>query len=453
MKIFPILTSLFILTSGTLPAAPAEIQMRSGDVAFSQDRLRTAGSRSAAEARLAGDGTLRLAGPGDALTGRTVQVDKGLALLSSGRGVLGRKAITTSVGPLSLSLKGTTLISRLPDQPLKITILEGTATARLADRRSRFMALESGMMLMMSEYEIDLPRPTDVRLSLLRGTSGLMAKPFGPLPAESAILAATAGQEKEIARRRLVASNVRLRGGQASLGETPGSGDDSAGGGDADGSASGGSSSSSGSSTSTSTSSSGTTASAAAGTASAHVCLDCLSHATPTGAVSGNDANRLAQIRADLAASGVTADSTARASSLPGGKPSTTVSVSGSAAAAAGDLGTALTADSVVTVTNSSDLTAFAEAVVLANLGENLTAEGSTFSNRQGGISLDAGTIYQRTLTLRNNTLAADVIKARGFNIPEVTPSSSKAAASTPDNSCASTGRAAVPCASGATSR
>ena len=115
--------------------------------------------------------------------------------------------------------------------------------------------------------------------------------------------------------------------------------------------------------------------------------------------------------------------------------------------------GDALTADSVVTVTNSSDLTAFAEAVVLANLGENLTAEGSTFSNRPGGISLDAGTIYQRTLTLRNNTLAADVIKARGFNIPEVTPSSSKAAASTPDNSCASTGKAAVPSASGARSR
>ena len=410
MKMFPPVL-LVLLAAGTAFAAPAELRLQSGPVRYQGGQLLTTGPGSAAEARLPGDSTLRLAGQSNARTGNNIHLEKGLALVSSGRGFLGRRSLGGTVGPLDLSLKGTALISRLPDQPFKITILEGSATARLTDKRSHFIALESGMMLMMSDQEIDLPRPSEVRLSRLRETSALMASPFGPLAAESAMTAAAARQEKEIAKRKLVASNVRLRGGSASGGGDSDSGSDSRSSGGGSGGSSSGGSSSSGSS-----SNSGGGAVAAAGGGSAHVCLDCLSHATPTGAVAGNDANRIAQIRAEQTASGITPGTNARTVALPGGKLSATVTVSGEASS--GDLGAAIAADTVVTVTNSSDLTAFAEAVVLANLGENITVEGSNFTNRPGGISLDAGTIYQRTLTLRQNNLTADVIKARGFNVP-----------------------------------
>ena len=408
-------TLFLLLAAGASSATPAELRLRSGVVTFQGDQLRTGSPASAAEAPLHGDSTLRLAGHGSARTGNNVHLEKGLALVSSGKGLLGRRSLSGNVGPLDLSLKGTALISRLPDQPLKITILEGTATARLTGKRSHFIALESGMMLMMSDQEIAMPRPSEVRLSRLRETSGLMARPFGPLAAESAMTAATARQEKEIAKRKLVASNVTLRGATASVGGESDSGSDSrsSGGGSSGSSSSGGSSSSS--SSSSGDSSSGAAA-AAAGPGGVHVCLDCLSHVTPTGAVSGNDANRLAQIRSEQVTSGIAPGTTSRNAALPGGKPSAAVSVSGEASS--GDLGTALAADSVVTVTNSSDLTDFAEAVVLANLGEHITVAGSSFTNQPGGISLDAGTIYQRTLTLRQNNLTADVIKARGFNVP-----------------------------------
>lgn len=69
-----------------------------------------------------------------------------------------------------------------------------------------------------------------------------------------------------------------------------------------------------------------------------------------------------------------------------------------------------------ITVANSADLGALAEAITLANLGENITVTGSQFTSRPGGINIDAGTIFERTLALSQSTFAADVIKARSFN-------------------------------------
>lgn len=92
---------------------------------------------------------------------------------------------------------------------------------------------------------------------------------------------------------------------------------------------------------------------------------------------------------------------------------STAVSVSGS-----GDRGN-LNSDAgpaTITVADSADLGALAEAITLANLGENITVTNSRFTSRPGGINIDAGTIFERTLTLSQSTLAADVIKARSFN-------------------------------------
>ncbi|MCB1098614.1 MAG: hypothetical protein KDN22_23785 [Verrucomicrobiae bacterium] len=69
----------------------------------------------------------------------------------------------------------------------------------------------------------------------------------------------------------------------------------------------------------------------------------------------------------------------------------------------------------VITVSDSADLNALAQAVALASFGENIEVENSTFVRSPGGINIDAGTIFERTLTLRSSTFAADVIKARGF--------------------------------------
>lgn len=80
-----------------------------------------------------------------------------------------------------------------------------------------------------------------------------------------------------------------------------------------------------------------------------------------------------------------------------------------------GDLNNESEQPVVVTVSNSSDLNALAQAVALASFGENIDIENSSFSRTPGGINIDAGTIFERTLTLRNSTFAADVIKARSF--------------------------------------
>lgn len=70
---------------------------------------------------------------------------------------------------------------------------------------------------------------------------------------------------------------------------------------------------------------------------------------------------------------------------------------------------------SVVTVANSTDLNALAQAIAVASFGEDLLVSNSNFS-AGGGVNIDAGTIFERTLTLQNTTIAADIIKARGYN-------------------------------------
>jgi hypothetical protein len=80
-----------------------------------------------------------------------------------------------------------------------------------------------------------------------------------------------------------------------------------------------------------------------------------------------------------------------------------------------GDLNNESEQPIVITVSDSTDLNALAQAVALASFGENIEVENFTFSRTPGGINIDAGTIFERTLTLRNSTFSADVIKARGF--------------------------------------
>lgn len=379
--------------------------MRQGTVIIEGASVRTTTARSALEFSLPGRGVMRLAGVAQAQTGSTLRFEAGQALLSSGRGPLGRRGLRSDVGPVDLTLRGTVLISAQPQEPIKITVLEGYATARLKSRRSHFAELRAGTMLMVSDGDLDMPAATEVRLERLRSTSGLLRRPFGPLPTDGAIDTAVTRQEGELGRQRLIASNVRVRGSQATL--AAGSTDEGSTTTQSGTSSSGNTGSATSGSASTS-SSTGTSNTSSTGTFS---CVGCASRATPTGAVAANDPNRLAQIRAENADSGVTGGRSGQ--TVAGGKVSSTVSVSNSGSR--GDLDLAPPAGSTISVRNSSDLNALAQSVILASFGESISVETSTFSRLPGIINIDAGTIFERTLSLQQSTFSADVIKARGF--------------------------------------
>lgn len=395
-------------TTAVVQAAPAILTVRQGSILEQPDVLQTNSHTSAAEARLAGASVLRLTGVSRTTTTGPLQLEKGQALLSSGRGLLGRRSLDTNVGPITLNLRGTALLSALPGQPVKITVLEGSATARMTERRSHFTEIPAGAMLMISESETGMPAPTEVRLSRLQKTSGLLDRPFGILPADPDMKRAIARQERELDKKRLLASNVRVKGNQASIGGAD-SGSDSN---NSGGSSSSSSSSSGGSSSSSSSSASGGASGGGAG--GAIHCVGCASHATPVGAVSANDPNRIAQIRAEAAAAGNGASREGAA--VPGGKISTAISLPN--ANARGDLDSAPSAETAITVSNSSDLNALSQAIILAAFGEKITVENSNFTRKPGAINMDAGTIFERTLSLNQSTFAADVIKARSFNAP-----------------------------------
>ncbi|MGL5017712.1 MAG: hypothetical protein ACRDBP_06240, partial [Luteolibacter sp.] len=301
-------------------------------------------------------------------------------------------------------------------------VLEGSATARLAQRRSHFTEIPAGSMLMLTHGETTLPKPTEIRLSRLHQSSGLLARPFAALPADPEIQKAISRQENELDKKRLLASNIKVRGGRAiiSNNSSENSGDSSQ--------DSGSSSTSSSGSTSNSTSSSGgssTSSSPSSSTAGSGLhCVGCASHATPVGAVSANDPNRIAQIRAEAAAAAAGSSSAQNTSTIPGGIVSSAVpgGVVSSAitipeSESRGDLDSALQ-KTTITVANSTDLNALAQAFILASFGEDIAISNSSFNRQSGTINLDAGNIFERTLSLNQGTFTADIIKARSFNTP-----------------------------------
>lgn len=133
----------------------------------------------------------------------------------------------------------------------------------------------------------------------------------------------------------------------------------------------------------------------------------------PVGAVGTPDGNRLVQLARADAKERSPGSRDAGGQPLPGS--GLVAGVSLGAGAVRGDLNDTSDAPVVIEVRDSTDLNALAQAVALASFGEQITVEDSAFSRLPGGISIDAGTIFERTLTLRNSTFAADVIKARGF--------------------------------------
>ena len=132
----------------------------------------------------------------------------------------------------------------------------------------------------------------------------------------------------------------------------------------------------------------------------------------PVGTVTSGTSNHIAQLaRHDSAESSEGSRPASR--SLVGGETREGVSIGGSSNR--GDLNDQESEPAVIQVTNSTDLSALAQAVALASFGEDLEISDSNFASA-GGVNIDAGTIFERTLTLRNTTIVADIIKARAYN-------------------------------------
>ena len=108
-----IVTGVLTLMTAAATAAPV-LTWRQGPVLEQGGTLRTAAAHSAAEARLPSSGILRLAGVGTTTSDGPLRLENGQALLSSSRSLLGRRSIDSTLGPLTVNLRGTALLSVLP---------------------------------------------------------------------------------------------------------------------------------------------------------------------------------------------------------------------------------------------------------------------------------------------------------------------------------------------------
>jgi hypothetical protein len=136
-----------------------------------------------------------------------------------------------------------------------------------------------------------------------------------------------------------------------------------------------------------------------------------------TSSVSGADRSVLAGSTSSASASGSSSSSSQNSgsTSTSAASPAAPRSPGVGSSDTVGNLDQKDIATVVVSVKNSTDLNTLVEGLTLAQAGESLLFEGNTYTRRPGTISVDAGTFLNRNLTLRNNVITADVIKARGF--------------------------------------
>ncbi|MGK0190113.1 MAG: hypothetical protein ACI9R3_005933, partial [Verrucomicrobiales bacterium] len=175
------------------------------------------------------------------------QLIRGSVLVSSAGRILGRRSEQLSTDTADVACNGSVLVAA-DGASVKVTCLEGSAVVRLAKRRSQFLQLSAGSMVMLDNSSSELPVPVEIDLQRLTRTAGLLGKPFSELNAEKGIRRAIARQQRALAKGKLLASSVTVSGsgGETSVGDSPSGGSQS----DSSSSSGGSSSSSSGGSSS-----------------------------------------------------------------------------------------------------------------------------------------------------------------------------------------------------------
>lgn len=143
----------------------------------------------------------------------SLQLDQGLALVSSNSGLLRRSAIEVNTPAGVVTVRGTALIALLADGSLKITCLEGKVKGSLAGQKQ---TLESGHLLWLPKNgKLSL---AEVELNSLVQSCALLGEGFKPLAKSSAI--ASLGQRQTRAFEKAAASHSSTH--QIASGTNPG---------------------------------------------------------------------------------------------------------------------------------------------------------------------------------------------------------------------------------------
>lgn len=199
------------------------------------------GGSTGAEWSMEGQATVRIGRDTSASLGKArLGLHRGSALVSSGRGFLGRRPeVGLDAGAVAVACNGSVLVA-VDGGQVKVTCLEGEAVVRIRNRRGQFLRLAAGSMVMMDQAASAMPLPVEIDIGRLARTSGLLGAPFGALAAETGMRKVIARQQRLLARGKLLASSVTVTGaggetvlgsGDSAAGQSQAGASDSAGGG------------------------------------------------------------------------------------------------------------------------------------------------------------------------------------------------------------------------------
>src|SRR5437762_3111301 len=138
-------------------------------------------------------------------------LEKGSMLLQVPKGLGGAKIHTAAV---TAAITGTTIMMEyIPRRFIKVLVLEGSLRLSRNGTLGGSVVLRPGNMVIMQPDAKKIPDPIDVNIALIVKTSPLVNVPgAAPLPSMSLIQAAIDEQKEQLAKGRLVPTNLVMHG-------------------------------------------------------------------------------------------------------------------------------------------------------------------------------------------------------------------------------------------------
>lgn len=137
------------------------------------------------------------------LQGTDLKLDQGLVLISTGQGKWRRSEVEVSLPKGQVSVRGTLLVSVAADGTVKLTCLEGQASAKWEGHK---ISVPAGQFMQASP--LGTPLKAEIDLATLAGTCALLGKDFAALPVQAKIAREVQQQEK----KSLVAQQKQTKG-------------------------------------------------------------------------------------------------------------------------------------------------------------------------------------------------------------------------------------------------
>ncbi len=143
---------------------------------------------------------------------RDMSLEKGSMLLQVPKGLGGAKIHTAAV---TAAITGTTIMMEyIPQQYIKVLVLEGSLRLSLNRRLGDSLVLRPGKMVIMRPDAKKIPDPVDVDLQQIANTSTLVNFPgSAPLPSMPLIQSAIDVQQGSLAKKDLIPTNLALTHG------------------------------------------------------------------------------------------------------------------------------------------------------------------------------------------------------------------------------------------------